>query len=93
MVRHNRVITIIARRNCLNIRIKFFYFLQRFLTAHAAGVKDPNVLLGVQIYFFARLAHYAVYVLGVPIIRPLVYFVVWGGMALIAYALLTPTLA
>ncbi len=56
-------------------------------------MKDPNVLLGVQIYFFARLAHYAVYVLGVPIIRPLVYFVVWGGMALIAYALLTPTLA
>ncbi len=63
------------------------------LTAHAAGVKDPKVLLGVQIYFFARLAHYFVYLLGVPIIRPLVYFVAWGGMALIAYALLTPTLA
>ena len=62
------------------------------LTAHAAGVEDPKVLLGVQIYFF-RLAYYVVYVLGGPIIRPLVYFVAWGGMALIAYALLTPTLA
>jgi len=63
------------------------------LTAHVAGVNDPKVLLGVQIYFFARLAHYVVYVLGVPIIRPIIYFTAWGGMALIAYALLAPTLA
>ena len=58
------------------------------LTAHVADVKDPNILLGVQIYFFARLTHYIVYVLGVPLIRPLVFFSAWSGMALIAYALL-----
>lgn len=58
------------------------------LTAHVAGVKDANILLGVQIYFFARVAHYVVYVLGLPVIRPLVYFTAWGGMALIAYTLL-----
>ncbi len=61
------------------------------LTAHVAGVKDSNVLLGVQIYFFARLAHYVVYVLGVPLIRPILFFAAWGGMALIAYTLLTST--
>lgn len=58
------------------------------LTAHVANVKDPNILLGVQIYFFARVAHYIVYVLGLPVIRPLVYFTAWCGMALIAYTLL-----
>jgi len=60
------------------------------LTAHVAQVKDPNVLLGVQIYFFARLAHYFVYVFKVPLIRPIVFFVAWGGMFLIAYTLLMP---
>lgn len=63
------------------------------LTAHVAGVTDPNVLLGIQIYFFARLAHYFIYVLGLPVVRPLAYFAAWGGMALIAYALLAPSLA
>ena len=58
------------------------------LTAHVADVKDPNILLGVQIYFFARLTHYIVFVLGVPLIRPLVSFSASSGMALIAYALL-----
>lgn len=58
------------------------------LIAHAAGVQNPIVLLGVQIYFFARLAHYLVYVMGVPLIRPIVFFIAWGGMALIAYAIL-----
>lgn len=58
------------------------------LIAHAAGVQNANVLLGIQIYFFARLAHYFVYILGVPIIRPIIFFIAWGGMALIAYTLL-----
>lgn len=62
------------------------------LTAHVAGVTDPNVLLGVQIYFFARLAHYFAYVFAIPMIRPLLFFAAWGGMALIAYTLLAPAL-
>ena len=63
------------------------------LTAHVAGVSDPNVLLGVQIYFFARLAHYFIYVLALPVVRPLAYFAAWGGMALIAYAILSQQIA
>ncbi|MCH9765131.1 MAG: MAPEG family protein [Alphaproteobacteria bacterium] len=59
------------------------------LIAYAAGVQNPNVLLGIQIYFFARLAHYLVYVMGVPLIRPIIFFIAWGGMALIAYTILT----
>lgn len=58
------------------------------LTAHVANIQDPNVLLGVQIYFFARLAHYFAYVFALPVVRPLIYFAAWGGMGLIAYSLM-----
>lgn len=42
-----------------------------------------------QLFFFARLAHAAVYTLGVPYLRTPVYLVSWGAVLAIGYTVLS----
>lgn len=62
------------------------------LIAHIANI-GPGMELVIQaakIYFFARLAHYAVYTAGIPVLRTLTFFVALGALLAMAYALLMP---
>lgn len=42
-----------------------------------------------QVFFFARVAHAAVYTLGVPYLRTPVYLISWGAILAIGYTVLT----
>ena len=57
------------------------------LAAQAAGVSTPVTATAAMIYFFARIAHYAVYVAGVPVLRTLAFAA--GAFSTIAIALAT----
>ena len=48
-------------------------FAPTVLTAHALGVSTPTTKFAAMAYFFARLVHYIVYTLGVPVARTLAY--------------------
>lgn len=60
------------------------------LTAHITNTSgDGIVATATMTYFFARLVHYVVYALGIPVVRTLAFFVAWGSLVTIAYVLLT----
>ena len=61
------------------------------LIAHVAEADPDFVAQATMIYFFARIAHYGLYVLGVPIIRSLAFFVCYVAMGAIALNLLGVT--
>ena len=53
------------------------------LVAHAANVHSDMTVLGAQLFAGSRLAHAAVYMLGLPWIRPLIWTVGLVGTAMI----------
>ena len=55
--------------------------------AQFAGVSDHLTILGCQLYFWARLAHYIIYTAGIPVLRTLSFVVGVVGELLIAIAL------
>lgn len=63
-------------------------FAALVLVAHAAGVSDGTTLLGCQLFFWGRLAHYIVYTFGIPVARTLSFVVAVVGELLIAIELI-----
>ncbi|MGH1419575.1 MAG: MAPEG family protein [Hyphomicrobiaceae bacterium] len=56
------------------------------LIAHAANITGGNTIaLATMTYFIARILHYVVYALGVPVLRTLAFFVAWAAILLIGY--------
>src|SRR5215471_13568324 len=53
------------------------------LTAHVAGKANSMTALGATIFFFARVAHAAVYTAGITTVRTLVFFAGIVGEVLI----------
>lgn len=58
------------------------------LVAHVTNTAGAFVAQAAMIYFFARLAYYIVYVLGIPVLRTLIFFVTVGAVLAIALKLL-----
>jgi uncharacterized MAPEG superfamily protein len=58
------------------------------LIAAAAGKANANTALGAMIFFWARLVYAIVYLIGVPWLRTVVWFVSVIGMVIIAVQLL-----
>ena len=54
-----------------NFRENLWFFVPLVLIAAVAGVSNQWTILGVQIFFWARLAHAVWYIAGWPLIRPL----------------------
>lgn len=52
-------------------------FAPAVLAAHALSVSTETTQLAVVVYFFARLAHFVIYVFGVPLLRTLLFFAGW----------------
>lgn len=62
-------------------------FIAAVLAAHVAGENGTLTLIGVQLYFFGRLAYVPVYALGVPYLRSAVWGVAAVGLLMIIAAL------
>ena len=49
------------------------------LTAHLLGISNPATKAAAAVYFFARLVHFAVYSLGIPLTRTLAFAAGWAA--------------
>jgi uncharacterized MAPEG superfamily protein len=58
------------------------------LVANAAGAgNNPVIVMSAAVYFFARLIHFVVYTLGVPVLRTLAFATAWGATIVAALVL------
>lgn len=63
-------------------------FAPLVLAAALAHVSNHWTSLGAQLFFYSRLAHAVLYLVGAPMIRPLVWFVGLVGTLMVLAALL-----
>lgn len=76
---------ILAHRNAVeNLPV----FAALTLAANAGGVGGGAVATAAMVYFFARIAHYAIYIAGVPVLRTLAFVVSVLAQLVIALAVL-----
>lgn len=81
--------TYLARMKRLvdNFRENLWFFAPLVLIAAVAGISNQWTVLGVQLFFWSRLAHAIWYAMGWPIIRPLFWLAGVIGCVLIFLAL------
>ena len=70
-----------------NFRENLWFFVPLVLIAAIAGVSNQWTILGVQLFFWARLAHAIIYIAGWPLIRPLFWAAGLIACAMIFFAL------
>ena len=58
-------------------------FIALVLIAHLAGKADATTLLGAQLFFWGRVAHWLIYLAGIPWLRTLAWAVSVIGMVMI----------
>ena len=62
-------------------------FAPLILIAAVAHVTNSWTILGAQLFFYSRVAHAVVYLLGLPIVRPLIYGVGVAGTVMVLMSL------
>jgi uncharacterized MAPEG superfamily protein len=77
-----------ARRAHLNMLENLVLFSALVLIAAVAGKANPTTAMGAMIFFWARLAYALIYLIGIPWLRTLAWFVSVIGMVMIAWVLL-----
>ena len=77
-----------ARRAHLNMIENFVLFAALVLIAAVAGKANATTAMGAMIFFWARLAYALIYLIGIPWLRTLAWFVSVIGMVMIAWVLL-----
>jgi uncharacterized MAPEG superfamily protein len=77
-----------ARRAHLNMLENLLLFAALVLIAAVAGKANATTAMGAMIFFWARLAYAVIYLIGIPWLRTLAWFVGVIGMAMIAWVLL-----
>lgn len=77
-----------ADRTARNTLENFVFFAALALTAHVAGVTDPRVVLGAQIFFWARLLYIPIYYAGITYVRTAVWLVSIAGLGMMILAML-----
>ncbi len=70
-----------------NFRENLWFFVPLVLIAAVAGISNQWTILGVQLFFYARIAHAIWYIAGWPIVRPLFWLAGVIGCAMIFLAL------
>jgi uncharacterized MAPEG superfamily protein len=75
-----------AQRAHANMVENLVPFAAVVLAAQVAGKNGALTALGAQLFFWFRLAHAVVYIVGIPYLRTLVWLVSVVGMALIVVA-------
>lgn len=53
------------------------------MVAQAVDVHSANTMLGAALFFWARVAHALVFILGVPYLRTLAFLTGWVGASLV----------
>ncbi len=69
-----------AHRNMLENLVLFAILV---LVAHALGIRNSMTLLGVQLFFWGRVAHAAIYIAGIPWARTAAWAVSVVGLLLL----------
>ena len=77
-----------ARRAHLNMLENLVLFAALVLIAAAAGKANATTAMGAMVFFWARLAYALIYLIGIPWLRTLAWFVSVIGMVMIAWVLL-----
>jgi uncharacterized MAPEG superfamily protein len=77
-----------ARRAHLNMLENLVLFSALVLIAAVAGKANATTAMGAMIFFWARLAYAVIYLIGIPWLRTLAWFVSVIGMVMIAWVLL-----
>jgi uncharacterized MAPEG superfamily protein len=72
-----------ARRAHANLVENLVPFAILVLTAHVAGSANAATALGAGIFFWGRVAHFLVYLFGIPYLRTAVFVVSLAGEILI----------
>jgi uncharacterized MAPEG superfamily protein len=73
-----------ANRNFLET---FPFFAAAVLVVVLAKANSSQTALGAQLYFWGRLAHLPIYVIGIPYLRTLVWAVAFAGLLMVLGAL------
>jgi uncharacterized MAPEG superfamily protein len=73
-----------ALRNYLET---FPFFAAAVLLAHAVGQHNTLTVFGAHFYFWARIVYFALYAMGLPLIRSLIWNVATLGIILILVGL------
>lgn len=76
-----------AHRAAANFIETFPFFAAAVVAALAMQRTGSQVELGAQLYFFARLAYLPIYIIGIPVVRSLVWGVALAGILLVVFAL------
>lgn len=76
-----------ADRTAKNTLESFVIFAALALAAQASGLQSPRILLGAQVFFWARLAFIVIYYLGIPYLRTVVWTIGSLGLAMMAFAM------
>lgn len=76
-----------SERVHLNMVENLAPFAVLVLVAQMIGVSSELTVWGAMLFFWARIVHAVVFILGIPYLRTAAFFVSWLGMALIFYAL------
>ena len=63
-------------------------FAPLVLTLHLLGLSTGLTASAAAVYFFARLAHYLVYLAGIPVVRTLTFAIGWAAMFVIGLTVL-----
>ena len=77
-----------AKRVVDNHREGLTVFAPLVLIAAIAGVHTGKTVLGAELFFYSRVAHAVVYLLGLPLIRPLIWAVGLVGTLMILASVL-----
>jgi uncharacterized MAPEG superfamily protein len=77
-----------ARRAHMNAIANLASFAPIVLVAAAAGVSTPATVLAAKVYVLARIGHYVVYVIGIPVIRTVMFLLGLAAALTIAHAVL-----
>ncbi|HEY6719549.1 MAG TPA: MAPEG family protein [Reyranella sp.] len=77
-----------ARRAHLNMLENLVLFSALVLIAAVAGKANATTAMGAMIFFWARLVYALIYLIGIPWLRTLAWFVSVIGMVMIAWVLL-----
>lgn len=70
-----------------NHREGLILFAPLVLIAYQLDISTATTVLGAQLFFYSRVAHAVVYLLGLPLIRPVVWAVGIAGIAMIFLSL------
>lgn len=76
-----------AQRAAGNFLETFPFFAAAVVAALAMQRTGSQVELGAQLYFFARLAYLPIYIIGIPVVRSVVWGVSLAGILLVVFAL------